>query len=240
MGSFRLSRAERDLVVQQFAPQAEGGQFRTNVPNCEDGLRLSTVYAPEPYAVVTEVATTRIISPLVLARRPETAEDNATAETLTMFAGDVTLDDGFCPAELNRSGLERVYIVQGRTLVSGTELVYDNDTGLADLSGPVRLSREAEGSGPEILASADSLIFDVETELSTLSGSVLISSGSRISYADSLVLDEDAGVATLRGSPARSVEGENDISGSVLIYYLDTDDVVVEGGVSGSLELELP
>ena len=69
-GSFRLTREERVIEVQQFAPQADGGEFRTNVPNCEEGLRLSTVYAPEPYGVVTRVADTSIVSQVVLARRP--------------------------------------------------------------------------------------------------------------------------------------------------------------------------
>lgn len=237
LGSFRLTRNQRIILVQQFAPQADGGQFRTNVPNCEAGLRLSTVYAPAPHAVVTDVAETRIIAPLVLSRRPEV--EGESSETLTMFGGSVVLDDGLCPAELDRSGLAEVYILQGLTMVSGTELLYDNDTGLADLSGPVRLLRDGGDSGPQIVASAESLVYDVDTELSTLSGEVEISSGERVSYADTLVLDEEAGLATLTGKPARSIEGENEIRGDVLLYYLDTDDVVVQGAVSGTIELEL-
>lgn len=238
LGSFRLTRNERVILVQQFAPQADGGQFRTNVPNCEPDLRLTTVYAPEPHAVVTEVAGTRIIAPLVLARRPDGDGTDGTAETLTMFAGTVTLDDGLCPDVVTRSGHALVYILQGRTLVSGTELIYDNDTGLADLTGPIRLLREAL-DGPQIVAAAETLTYDVDTELSTLQGDVRISSDERVSYADTLVLDEEAGLATLTGKPARSIEGSNEIRGDVLLYYLDSDDVVVEGGVSGTIELEL-
>lgn len=247
LGSFRLSHQDRVIEVQQFAPQAEGGQFRTNVPNCEPGLRMSTVFAPAPYMVVTRVAETSIVSQVVLARRPEQREPGAEAEsqeppagdTLNMFAGSVAVDEVFCPTETVRSGAEEVYIIQGRTLISGTELLYDNATGLAELDGPVSLLRQADGEGPEIVASSESLSFDVETDLSTLVGDVMVQSATRTSYADSLVLDEEAGLATLTGSPARSVEGADEIQGEVLLYYLDTDDVVVEGGVSGTIELEL-
>lgn len=237
LGSFQLTREQRVILVQQFAPQAEGGQFRTNVPNCEPDLRLSTVYAPRPFAVVTQVADTSIISQVVLARSPE--GDDAAGETLTMFGGSVAVDDRFCPGDEERSLAEDVYIVQGSTLVSGTELLYDNATGLADLTGPVRLLRQAQNEGPEITASSDALTYDVETELSTLTGDVIVRSAERTSYADSLVLDEEAGLAVLLGSPARSVQDEDEIRGNRLLYYLDTDDVVVEGAVSGTIELEL-
>ena len=237
LGSFRLTREERVILVQQFAPQADGGQFRTNVPNCEPDLRISTVYAPQPFAVVAQVAETSIISQVVLARFPE--GDDEGGETLTMFGGSVAVDDRFCPADQVRSGAEDVYILQGQTLVSGTELVYDNVSGLADLTGPVRLLRQAQSEGPEITASSESLVYDVETELSTLTGAVVVRSAERTSYADSLVLDEEAGVATLLGSPARSVLGEDEIRGNRLLYYLDTDDVIVEGAVTGTLELDL-
>lgn len=236
LGSFRLTRPGRVITVQQFAPQAEGGQFRTNVPNCEAGVRVSTVYAPRPYAVVTQVAGTSIVSAVVLAQRPE-GED--AAETLTMFAGSVSVDDSFCPVDVSRSGEPEVFILQGHTRIIGTELSYDNGSGLADLTGPVRLLREPGEGAPSITASAETLSFDTATDLSTLSGNVVVSSETRTSYADSLILDEEAGVATLVGDPARSVDGSNEIRGQRLLYFLDSDDVIVEGGVSGTIELEL-
>lgn len=242
LGSFQLKHDARSLVVSQYAPQAEGGQFRTNVPGCEEEVRLSTVYGPEPYAVVTRVGEdTEIISRVVLARRPAGGDGDGPAhDTLTMFDGSLTVDDSYCPADVEESGQALVFIVQGRTVASGTRLVYDNGTGLAELDGPVRLLRTAEGDSPEITANAASLTFDVETDLSTLSGDVAVSSGERISHADVLVLDEAAGLAQLTGDPARSVEGNNTIRGSELLYYLDADEVVVTGGVGGTLDLELP
>lgn len=236
LGSFRLTRPDRVITVQQFAPQAEGGQFRTNVPNCEAGVRVSTVFAPRPFAVVTQVAETSIVSAVVLAQRPE---GEGAAETLTMFAGSVSVDDSFCPVDISRSGEPEVFILQGHTRISGTELEYDNGSGIADLTGPVRLLREPGEDAPSITASAEALSFDTATDLSTLTGNVIIRSDSRTSYADSLILDEEAGVATLVGDPARSVDGSNEIRGQRLLYFLDSDDVIVEGGVSGTIELEL-
>ena len=81
------------------------------------------------------------------------------------------------------------------------------------------------------------MVYSVDTGLSTLTGNVQISSGERFSQADELVLDEEAGLATLYGNPAISREGDDEVSGSELLYYLDTDDVVVSGGVRGTIEL---
>lgn len=244
LGSFRLQREGESVVVEQYAPQAEGGQFRTNVPGCEDGVRLSTVFGPAPYAVVTRVGEgTEIFSRIVLARRPEAGSaaggEGPSGDTLTMFDGSLGIDDGYCPVGIEETGNAEVFIRQGRMLASGTRLVYDNGTGLAELAGPVRLRRSGSGDSPEILASASALTFDIDTDLSTLTGEVVVSSGRRTSHADVLVLDEREGLAQLSGTPARSVEGENAIRGDELLYYLDTDDVIVSGGVSGTLDLEL-
>lgn len=239
LGSFRLSHGERVIAVQQFAPQAEGGQFRTNVPNCEEDLRLSTVYAPSPYAVVTDIGETSIVSPIVLARRPPREEGGEDQQTLEMFGGSLSVDENFCPQELQRSAAPGVFIRQGRTIVSGTELFYDNATGLADLNGPIDLQRTSESGDNDLTATADSLVFDVNTDLSTLKGDVEVISDKRVSHAETLILNEEEAYATLLGSPARSVEGENVLEGDTLLYYLDTDDVIVLGGVSGKLMLDL-
>jgi lipopolysaccharide export system protein LptA len=239
LGSFRLTRNDRIIDVQQYAPQAEGGQFRTNVPDCEPGLRLSTVFAPAPWAVVTRIAETSIVSQIVLARRPPREEGGEARETLEMFGGTLELTDNFCPENVQRSAASDVFIVQGRTTVSGTGLHYDNATGLAHLSGPVELERAAEGESAAIAASSDQLVFNVDTDRSTLEGDVEVISEKRVSHADSLELNEEEGLAVLQGSPARSAEGANVLEGSTLLYYLDTDDVVVVGAVSGTLELDL-
>lgn len=239
LGSFRLTRNDRIIEVQQFAPQAEGGQFRTNVPDCEPDLRLSTVFAPSPYAVVTRIADTSIVSQVVLARRPPREEGGEDRQTLEMFGGTLEMSENFCPQNVERSGQPDVFIVQGRTTVSGTDLLYDNATGLANLSGPVDLQRTGEDGQPPITATSQRLVFNVDTDLSTLEGDVEVISDKRTSHADTLELNEAEGVAVLHGNPARSTEGANVLEGSTLLYFLDSDDVVVVGGVTGTLELDL-
>ena len=53
------------------------------------------------------------------------------------------------------------------------------------------------------------------------------------------MLDEEAGFAVLRGSPARSRDEEGEVTGSVIEYDLDTNDVVVTEGVEGTFTLDL-
>lgn len=239
LGSFRLTRIDRVIEVQQFAPQAEGGQFRTNVPECEADLRLSTIFAPSPYAVVTRIAETSIVSQVVLARRPPREEGGEDRQTLEMFGGTLEVSDSFCPRNVQRSEQPDVFIVQGRTTVSGTELLYDNASGLANLSGPVDLQRSGQDGQSPITATSERLVFNVDTDMSTLEGTVEVISDKRTSHSDTLELNEADGVAVLHGSPARSTEGSNVLEGSTLLYYLDSDDVVVVGGVTGTLEIDL-
>src|SRR5690606_2416056 len=132
-----------------------------------------------------------------------------------------------------------VVIEQGRTVVVGRGLLYENASGVATMSGPVALERAPEGEGDVVTATADGLAFDLETDRSTLEGNVRVTAGERVSDADTLELDEAAGPATLRGNPASSTEGENVLEGNTLLYSLDSNDVIVQGGVRGTLEIDL-
>ena len=64
-------------------------------------------------------------------------------------------------------------------------------------------------------------------------------SEERTTTGETLELDEEAGTAVLTGSPARSVKGNDVLEGGRLLYYLDSDDVVVIGNVEGELEIDL-
>ena len=77
----RLNRDDRTIQVIQNAPSSEGGKFHLRAP-CEDGVRLNTVYAPEPYLVETNVNDTLITSSIVLDTRPDGRQDDATLEFL--------------------------------------------------------------------------------------------------------------------------------------------------------------
>ena len=81
--------------------------------------------------------------------------------------------------------------------------------------------------------------FAVGEQRATLSGTVEVVSEERTTTGETLELDEEAGTAVLTGSPARSVKGNDVLEGGRLLYYLDSDDVVVIGNVEGELEIDL-
>ena len=51
-------------------------------------------------------------------------------------------------------------------------------------------------------------------------------------------MDEEAGFAILRGNPARSRDENGVVAGQVIEYDLNSNDVVVRGGVEGTFELD--
>lgn len=106
------------------------------------------------------------------------------------------------------------------------------------MRGPIALERRAAGEAPALQASSNALLFNVDDELQTLRGGVRVEAEGRVSEADELELDEQAGVAVLRGSPARSRDAEGEVSGEVLVYDLESNDVVVRGSVRATLTLE--
>jgi len=97
---------------------------------------------------------------------------------------------------------------------------------------------EVEGEDPRT-AKSTGMTFAVNEQRATLTGDVRVTSEERVTTGETLVLDEEAGTAVLTGTPARSVRGEDVLEGSRLLYYLDSDDVVVLGNVAGELEVDL-
>jgi lipopolysaccharide export system protein LptA len=228
----RLNRDDRTIQVIQNAPSSEGGKFHLRAP-CEDGMRLNTVYAPEPYLVETNVNETLITSSIVLDTRPEGRQDDATLE---LFGGTLEVDDRFCPQNIVRSEQPDVTVYQGRTTITGTTFFYENATGLGTLSGPIDLVRTQAGEAPELGAVADTLTIDVDRDVTLLQGNTTVSADGRESHADEVEYDEASGMAILRGSPARSEKDGDVVQGNVIEYDLDSNDVVVKGGISATFE----
>jgi hypothetical protein len=242
--SFELRRGDRTIVVQQTATDAEGGIAIPRGGNCREGFDLSFYYAPEPKFIETTVGDLHIRSRVVLReqpRRDRTAEggDAQDEAVLDFFGGSLALDpETVCPDELVRDPNDRVTLREGRTTVQGGALRYNNASGLGEMRGPIALERRAAGEAPALQASANALLFNVDDEVQTLRGAVRVEAEERVSEAEELELDEQAGVAVLRGSPARSRNAEGEVSGEVLVYDLDSNDVVVRGSVQATLTLE--
>jgi lipopolysaccharide export system protein LptA len=235
---FELKRSGRTITVQQTAPDAKGGIFASRKgcdPKAQD-MTLTTVYAPDPYLVHVNVNDTRITANIALRTQPSGDQDKA---VLKMFGGTLKFNEQtYCPEDIEKSGKAGVTVLQGRTAIAGVEFDYDNSTGLGTLAGPITLERKAQGNSPSLSASADSLEFNVDKNTTVLRGNVKVTSQDRVSTADTVEYDDKKGLATLRGHPARSQKGDNIITGSVIHYDLNTNDVVAEGSIGGTFTLE--
>jgi hypothetical protein len=119
---------------------------------------------------------------------------------------------------------------------SGATAAADGSDAAAGAAGP---DGAGASSGTDLVAEADAMRFAIGEQRATLSGNVRVTSDERVTSGDTLELDEEAGIAVLTGAPARSTRGSDVIEGNRLLYYLDTDDVVVLGNVQGELDVEL-
>ncbi len=238
--TFTLQREDTELVVSNRALAADGARSIGNNVNCEDDVRMTIVYGPAPGHVETRVEDATLTSSLALIRSPrDNEEDFEEQESLELLDAAVTFNRPGCPEEVTPTDAPRVTLSQGRTNVDGTRFFLDRGENVGQMDGPIRLTRAGEDGATALEASADSMEFEVGQQRATLSGGVIVTSDERTTTGDSLELDEEAGTAILRGEPARSTKGNDALEGRVLLYYLDSDDVVVIGNVSGSIELDL-
>lgn len=230
--------------MRNLGRSADGARSFFQNPNCEEDWLLDIFYAPSPGLVETTVDDgTVMTSTLAIIRRPRAADgadeaQTSDGETIELLGAEVEFDRPRCPERVTPLETPPVTLTQGRTTVTGTRFLLEPDSDIGVMDGPVALERTAEGNSPALTGEAEQLEFDLESDRTTLIGGVRMVSEGRISEADRLELDEAAGVAVLTGDPARSTEGEDVLEGERLIYYLDTNDVVVEGNVRGVVQLE--
>ena len=232
-----VEREDTTVVVVQEAQSATGARFLLRNRNCAEDVFTSLFYAPPPGENRTVLdGDTTLISRLVIVEEPR-ENGGAGQQTLELRDVDVVFSRAGCIESTEPVDDPRVELRQGRTVVTGSRFFLDQGTDLGTMDGPVALERAAEGASPALSATADALELDVDTEVTTLVGNVSIESEERVSEASRVELREAEGLAVLTGSPARTRQGEDAIEGSTLLYYLDTNDVVVVGGVKGSFEL---
>lgn len=240
-----VERESGTIVIENRSPRSEGARSFPTLGRCEEGVDVSYFYGPTGDGVVTRLdEETTVRATWVLSRRPQERPDDegpaGEQDTVEWRDGEaVFAERPPCLEEFRPAEDPRVLLSQGRTEVAGSRLFLDQGADVAVMDGPVALERAPDGDAEALVATAETLRYDLETERSVLTGGVRVEQGGRVSEADELELDEAAGVAVLRGSPARSTEGQDVVEGRVLRYFLDTNDVVVEGGVRGTLEVDL-
>jgi lipopolysaccharide export system protein LptA len=230
-----IERGERLILVEQFGRASDGARSILANDNCEPGTRVTLFYGPPPGRVQTTFDDTRLTSTIAVVRVPDGAED----ETLELRGGRAVISRPGCLEEVDEDGAELVVLEQGRTTVTGTRFFLDQDSDVADMAGPVTLQRRGEDGTVALEASARQLRFDIASERATLEGDVTVRSEDRESTAERLELDEAAGIAILTGQPAVSRKGQDEVRGATLRYDLDSDDVVVIGGVRATFQVDL-
>jgi lipopolysaccharide export system protein LptA len=242
--SLTLRRDAQTVVVQQTATDAEGGIFGNRTFDvaaacAEADTVLTTFYAPAPKQVETRLDDTLVLSNIVLRRQPRGNQD---AATLDLYGGSLEFDfETYCPT-FEPSDQPDVILTEGRTTVRGAHLRYDNASGRGEMAGGgglVSLERAAEGDSPALTASAERLSFVTDEAERTFTGNVTITAEDRVSEAETLVYNDETGVAVLRGNPASSRRGAEFVQGDTIVYYLDSNDVVVTSRVAGELEIDL-
>jgi lipopolysaccharide export system protein LptA len=238
-----VEREDATFTIRNLGLSADGARSFFQNPNCDEEALLDIFYAPSPGVIETEVDDgTLLTSGVAIIRRPRdegaNGDGGSDGETIELFSAEMTFDRPRCPDEVTPLEAPPVTLTQGRTVVVGSRFLLEPGSDIGSMAGPVSLERAAEGDSPALSGTADELTFDLESDRTTLIGGVTLVSEGRTSEADRLELDEDAGVAILTGDPARSTEEGNVLEGARLIYYLDTNDVVVEGDVRGLVEFE--
>jgi lipopolysaccharide export system protein LptA len=263
-----LERAASTIEIVNEGRSDQGARSILDLAGCVPGedVRSNFFYAPEGGVTARIVGEnesaepTVVEAPLVIVRRPEAADDGASdegpsgegassegdadvetpadEESLEALDAEVRFGRPPCLEEVTTPAEPRVALRQGRSTATGSRFFLDRGTDAADLEGPVTLVRTPQGDGPTVEAEASSLRFDLDAGRSTLTGDVRVTAGDRTSEASALELDEEAGVAILTGDPAVSRLGEDEVRGSRLLYDLETNDVVVEGAVEATFEVE--
>lgn len=238
-----IDREDATLVITNRGRSTEGARTLLNRRNCEDGVLMSIFYGPPDQVEMVIDGETRLRSSLVIIREPEDGSSDDSGgdqQTVEMIDGEAAFSDRpACLDTFTEAEQPLVRLEQGRTEISASRFFLDREADVADLDGPIALDRAPEGEASPLHATSESMSFNLRTERSTLTGEVRVESGDRVSEADALELDEEAGLATMTGSPARSIQGEDRIAGDTLLYYLDSNDVIVTGGVTGTLEVDL-
>lgn len=237
--SFTIVRDDEALTVTNLARAADGARSIGNNRNCSEGQRVTIVYGPAPGHVETRMQDALLTSRLAVITTPAEAGEGTGEETLELAGDSITFTRPGCIDERTPSESPAVTLEQGKTTVVGSRFFLDRGTDLGEMTGPVTLERAAEGDAAPLRATAEAMVFSVGKQAATLTGAVTVVSEERTTTGERLELDEDAGTAVLTGNPARSVKGEDVLSGNRLLYYLDSDDVVVMGNVSGTLEIDL-
>lgn len=158
-------------------------------------------------------------------------------ESVRLSSGDASYIESEERLEVKAKSAEKaVEVQQGKSTVFGSRLDYENESGEADVKGPISLTRKSD---KPLTGSAERMVYNVDDEVLRLFGTVQLEQDGRTTTASSAIVREKDRLAFLFGTPdkpVRSVNKDGFVEGTKLQYNLDTSDVVVLEGVKGEFQ----
>jgi len=229
-----IKRDDTDIVITNFGSSANGAKSILSNKNCKEGIVTRIFYAPGSYVETISDKTT-LRSEIALIEKQEKKADDADAfeETLELFSGTMDFNRPKCPENVKRSTEPNVSLKQGKTTVQGVNFFLDKANNIGLMKGLIALKRAAKNPANDLNASADVLEVNLDNDAITLSGNVKINSDGRVSTADRLEYDDENAIAILYGNPAVSKKDSDILKSDIIVYYLDSNDVVAKGHISG-------
>ena len=227
-----IERGDNTITAIKYGPD-EAGLSIDCLPNDNDPDRITTsvFYDLEPYLVHVLVDKSIIRAPVVIAKKKERGDGQ-----LEAFNGSATRrsDDGCLPIIKKDLKPNSIFVEQGKTKLTGSSLEYSEETGLAVIAGPITFERP-QAAGSTLRGSSERITIDVDKEKFFLEGNVKLESKCRSSLADRVEYDDRENRAILFGKPAISKrsDGSDEIRAERLEYNLETNDVVLEGEITG-------
>lgn len=228
-----LERNGKQITATKMGPDDAGFAITCTPDDSTPNAPVKVIYYdPSAAGVSIQIDTTTIVAAIADLEKYDGGDGN-----FSLFAGSAEYSDTSClPIITAINNPKGVTATQGKTIITGSRLVYSEKTGFAELAGPIVFKRP---QGKDMLeGSADRLVFDIDQKITTFSGNVKLSSGTRSSSAQEMQIDDAKNSAILRGSrsqPVVTTLGTDTLTAVTLNYNLDNNDVVAIGQISGSL-----
>jgi lipopolysaccharide export system protein LptA len=230
-----FERGDNTVTAKKYGPD-ELGALLICPPEESDPKQITRSYFADqaPYFVHVFIDKNVIRAPVVIAQK----ESRGGGE-LEAFNGTSTIESPEdCKVSIKKDPKPgTVFVSQGKTKLTGSSLFYSQDTGIAVIQGPITFERP-QSAGSVLRGTSEKITVDVDNEQTFLEGNVKLESKCRSSSASKVEYDDRENRAILYGNPAVSkrLDGSDEIKAERIEYNLETNDVTLEGSISGVID----
>jgi lipopolysaccharide export system protein LptA len=227
-----FERGNNVVVAKKYGPDDLGALLICQPEESDPKQVTRSFFADvKPYFVHVFIDKNIIRAPLITATKESRGDGQ-----LTAVNGSATiLNPETCEIELKPDPKPNtVFVEQGKTKLSGSSLIYSQESGIGVIAGPITFERPQAG-GNTLRGSSEKITVDVDNEKTFLEGNVKLESKCRSSIAERVEYDDRENLAILYGNPAISkrLDGSDEIKAERLEYNLETNDVILEGSITG-------